>query len=99
MAIFTSADQLIGKTPLLELTHLEQKEQLHATILAIAAGRPVLPIVYSDKTKHVIEDLGFTGTVYDLREDAPWTATEMATIVAPAAEAQGHFEKLDQVLL
>ena len=32
--IFTSADQLIGKTPLLELTHLEQKEQLHATILA-----------------------------------------------------------------
>ena len=32
--IFTSADQLIGKTPLLELTHLEEKEQLHATILA-----------------------------------------------------------------
>ena len=73
--------------------------RFHATILAIAAGRPVLPIVYSDKTKHVIEDLGFTGTVYDLREDAPWTATEMATIVAPAAGAQGHFEKLDQVLL
>ena len=32
--IFTSADQLIGKTPLLELTHLEQKEQLGAKILA-----------------------------------------------------------------
>ena len=32
--IFTSADQLIGKTPLLELTHLEQKEQLSAKILA-----------------------------------------------------------------
>ena len=32
--IFTSADQLIGKTPLLELTHLEQKEQLSARILA-----------------------------------------------------------------
>ena len=32
--IFTSADQFIGKTPLLELTHLEQKEQLSAKILA-----------------------------------------------------------------
>ena len=32
--IFTSGDQLIGKTPLLELTHLEEKEQLSAKILA-----------------------------------------------------------------
>ena len=32
--IYTSADQLIGKTPLLELTHLEQTEHLEARILA-----------------------------------------------------------------
>ncbi|MBM6717192.1 cysteine synthase A [Gemmiger formicilis] len=32
--IYTSADQLIGKTPLLELTHLEQSEHLKARILA-----------------------------------------------------------------
>ena len=32
--IYTSADQLIGRTPLLELTHLEQKLNLKATILA-----------------------------------------------------------------
>ena len=32
--IYTSADQLIGKTPLLELRHLEEKEQLSAKILA-----------------------------------------------------------------
>ena len=31
---FTSADQLIGKTPLLELTRLEQKHGLAARILA-----------------------------------------------------------------
>lgn len=72
--------------------------RFHATILAMAAGRPVLPIVYSDKTKYVLDDLGFAGTVYDLREDTPWTATEMATIVAPVAESEKHFEKLDQVL-
>ena len=34
MNIFTSADQLIGKTPLLELTHLEQEEGLEARVLA-----------------------------------------------------------------
>ncbi len=32
--IYTSADQLIGKTPLLELTRIEKKEKLEARILA-----------------------------------------------------------------
>ena len=32
--IYTSADQLIGKTPLLELTHLEKKYDLQAKIVA-----------------------------------------------------------------
>ena len=32
--IFTSADQLIGKTPLLELTHIEKEEKLEARLLA-----------------------------------------------------------------
>ncbi len=32
--IYTSVDQLIGKTPLLELTHLERDEKLEARILA-----------------------------------------------------------------
>ena len=33
-AIYTSADQLIGKTPLLELTHIEKKLALKAKVLA-----------------------------------------------------------------
>ena len=32
--IYTSADQLIGKTPLLELTHMEQEDGLEARVLA-----------------------------------------------------------------
>ena len=32
--IYTSADQLIGNTPLLELTHIEQTENLQAKVLA-----------------------------------------------------------------
>ena len=31
--IYTSVDQLIGKTPLLELTHLEEAEGLEAKVL------------------------------------------------------------------
>ena len=31
--IYTSADQLIGKTPLLELTHIENKHGLKAKVL------------------------------------------------------------------
>lgn len=34
MKIYTSADELIGKTPLLELTHIEKKLNLNAKILA-----------------------------------------------------------------
>ena len=33
-AVYTSADQLIGKTPLLELTTIEKEEGLEATVLA-----------------------------------------------------------------
>lgn len=32
--IYTAADQLIGHTPLLELTHIEKQEALHARVLA-----------------------------------------------------------------
>ena len=32
--IYTSADQLIGKTPLLELTHIEKAHDLKAKIIA-----------------------------------------------------------------
>ena len=32
--VYTSADQLIGKTPLLELTHLEKQFGLEAKLVA-----------------------------------------------------------------
>ena len=32
--IYTSSDQLIGKTPLLELVHIEEEEGLEARVLA-----------------------------------------------------------------
>ena len=42
--IYTSADQLIGKTPLLELTHIERSEGLEAStppdLLRIVLRKP-----------------------------------------------------------
>lgn len=71
--------------------------RFHAAILAICAGRPVLPILYSDKTKYVLEDMGFSGTVYDLREDTSWTDYAPTIVKAPAG-SDGHFRNLDILL-
>lgn len=71
--------------------------RFHAAILALAAGRPVLPVVYSDKTLHVLEDLGFDGPVYDIRREEDWVWAP-GFCRAPAEEAQAHFALLDQRL-
>ena len=77
--------------------------RFHAAILALVAGRPVLPVLYSDKTRHVLEDLGFDGPMIDLR-----TCQDYTTVGRPAdflvdrqklaREAQNHFRKLDEIL-
>lgn len=81
--------------------------RFHAAVLAIAAGRPVFPIVYSDKTIHVLEDIGFQGNYADLRRVAPITYAESrANLDKPqtldtsklAKSAQEHFAKLDALL-
>ena len=41
--------------------------RFHAAILALASGRPVFPIVYSDKTINVLNDIEFRGNYADLR--------------------------------
>ena len=71
--------------------------RFHAAILALAAGRPVLPVVYSDKTIHVLEDLDFEGPVYDLRRAEEWIWAP-GICKAPRKEAEGHFARLDKQL-
>lgn len=82
--------------------------RFHAAILALAAGRPVFPIVYSDKTIHVLEDIGFHGKFADLRNMEPISYEESRVNLdfpqeidtdSLAENAQGHFAKLDNLLL
>jgi colanic acid/amylovoran biosynthesis protein len=93
----TNADQI---TEAIAESGLVIATRFHATILALAAGRPVLPIIYSDKTRYVLEDLGFNGAMYDIRRDGVWEMTEGAVLDVEQTKihAQAHFEKLDEIL-
>lgn len=82
--------------------------RFHATILALAAGRPVFPIVYSDKTIHVLEDIGFQGNYADLRRMEPisygfskmnLTHSQVLNNEDISERAQKHFLKLNDLLL
>lgn len=42
-------------------------ERFHAVVLGLAAGCQVLPVIYSDKTKNILKDLGFSGQMADIR--------------------------------
>lgn len=81
--------------------------RFHAAILGFAAGKPVLPVVYSDKTIHVLEDAEFQGIYLDVRNMQGLDAAEfnknmerqkLDNIDELSKLAEGHFEKLDKVL-
>ena len=40
--------------------------RFHSTILAIRMGIPVVPIAYSDKTKNALDEIGYSGKIYDV---------------------------------
>lgn len=79
--------------------------RFHGVILGLAAGRPVFPVVYSDKTIHVLEDMGFTGAYADIRalQEAEPCVVRQEDVSVIAVDklkisAQKHFAKLDEVL-
>ena len=59
--IYTSADQLIGHTPLLELTHIEKEQDLKATILAKLEYLNPAGSVKDRIAKKMIDDAEATG--------------------------------------
>ncbi len=77
--------------------------RFHACVLGLAAGKPVLPILYSDKTKNMLKDIGFSGPSMDLREEfgpvlfEQLDQTLMLDISSHAQRAGKHYEKLDKL--
>ena len=81
--------------------------RFHGVILALAAGRPVLPVIYSDKTRNTLDSIGFEGRCLDLRtrevvsfEDSKenWMNRVKIDRDSICADAEKHFSELDKVL-
>lgn len=81
--------------------------RFHGVILALAAGRPVLPIVYSDKTLYTLKSIDFCGYYFDLRSDEEfsfesskenWKKCKLIQLDTIKIDAETHFLKLDSVL-
>ena len=81
--------------------------RFHATILAMVAGKKVLPVIYHIKTRNVLEDLSFQGPYLDIQNLPKDPAgiidgitrgigsRERETLAQLAA---GHFEAVNRVL-
>lgn len=82
--------------------------RFHAAILGFAAKRAVIPVVYSDKTINVLNDMGFKGKYFDIRKMNP---SDIYNVYIPDNKVQSlenidnlrswsekHFEKLDELL-
>ena len=92
------------------IDHLRSLEVLyatrfHATILGALFGIATLPIIYSDKTKFVLEDMGWTGATLDLRTEfsevenlTPHTL-DKTTIQTLQKSSQNQFAALDKTLV
>lgn len=81
--------------------------RFHGVVLALAAGTPVIPVIYSAKTSEMLKDIGFQGRTWDFRtEDAEGTlfgskpagTLDEASLNALKTRAQQHFQKLGEVL-
>lgn len=80
--------------------------RFHAMILGWLYGKPVFPIVYSEKMKHVMNDIDFSGSYTDFDQLSKLdpaqvfsSINQVINITAQIKDAEKHFDKLDAYLL
>ena len=88
--IYTSADQLIGKTPLLELTHLEKKFGLEAKLVAKLEYFNPAGSVKDRIAKAIIEDAEATGRLKEGSVIIEPTSGNTGIGLASVAAAKGY---------
>lgn len=88
--IYTSADQLIGNTPLLELTHIERELQLQATLLAKLELFNPAGSVKDRIAKAMIEDAEARGTLKPGATIIEPTSGNTGIGLAAVAAAKGY---------
>ena len=88
--IFTSADQLIGKTPLLELTHIEKEFNLKAKIVAKLEYFNPAGSVKDRIAKAMIDDAEATGKLKSGSVIIEPTSGNTGIGLASVAAARGY---------
>lgn len=88
--IYTSADQLIGKTPLLELTHIERSENLEARILAKLEYLNPAGSVKDRIAKAMIDDAEAKGSLHTQSVIIEPTSGNMGIGLASIAAARDY---------
>ena len=88
--IYTSADQLIGRTPLLELTHLEKKYGLKARILAKLEYLNPAGSVKDRIARAMIDDAEARGLLHEDSVIIEPTSGNTGIGLASVAAAQGY---------
>ena len=88
--IYTSADQLIGKTPLLELTHLEKQFGLEAKLVAKLEYFNPAGSVKDRVAKAIIEDAEATGRLKEGSVIIEPTSGNTGIGLASVAAAKGY---------
>ena len=96
--IYTSADQLIGKTPLLELTHIEKAHDLKAKIVAKLEYFNPAGSVKDRIAKAMIDDAEAKGLFFKGRDVDVMTAAfkEFSAKTVKQKEQPSIRHKLDQ---
>lgn len=81
--------------------------RFHATVLGLALNKPVLPVVYSDKTINILQDLSFNGKYIDVRnldessyiDSINLDCQIIKDVYNIKVNANNHFIKLDEFIL
>ena len=80
--------------------------RFHANIIGLLLGKTVIPVLYSDKTKHVLDDMNLPIETIDIRQmqdiDIPTFVDKNLDkhfdVEKQKTDARRHFENLDKVL-
>lgn len=82
--------------------------RFHAAVLGFAANKPVLPIIYSDKTLNILNDFEFQGKYLDIRtlnedsyretEDLDFAVQTIKNSDKLKEKSKEHFKMLDSLV-
>ena len=79
--------------------------RFHSIVLGLDFEKRVLPIIYSDKTKHMLDDINYKGKVLNVKDMDTLDISQIDSYISSydgierlRKDSQKHFEKLDEFL-